>query len=200
MTTCQCSYQYSIKNDIITSQLSAGQLHETIKTFLVLTSAKYIGINTNADVMYITFSEEITNLEKIDLDLLVSNHQSISNTQIIEYITFYPKITDISSTNYFSIGTVPYSGTLNVGTITSIDVIGYLDNGVTSADIQIINRDNNAIICTENFYSSSLTTFNFTNIDNVPQLLSLLDISIKINKNGNSTKYAHIDKVILWLQ
>ena len=189
-------YNYNV--DLSTFNIE--ELHTTIQDTLTLSTESFHGISTNTsgNVLITHFSGNITSGEKTNLDGIISSHTPTTTFKRITSKTITPTIIHINSNSYKLFARIFFEGTKNVGEINAIETISYMDNGVTSYNIDVVCRTTNKMIAGANFTNTSIQTNNLGSITNVPENECLLDFSAKITKNGNATKYAHIDSIIIW--
>lgn len=192
-------YQYSVLNDITLQRISITTLHNELTNNLVLSNATFSGINIKGDALYISFSEEITNDEKIALDLIVANHDFSFTGTYLSQITVFPKFQTVTTTEYMLIARFIYPGTLNTSEIKSIDILSYMDQGAASYDILIVNRTNDSIIATGNFTNTTYSKMTISNIQNIPVDSSIVEVLCKVNKIDSSIKKTYIDQLIFWI-
>lgn len=193
------TYSYSIANDITLAKINIEILHQEIKS-LTLSSAEYIGINTMGDLLYITFTEEITSGEKDSLDSIILNHNTSVPVIIkTESFSITPYLQTISETSYREIARRIFPGTNNVGSVVGIDINSHCDPGTTSYDVMIININTNLEIASKNMNNYTSSIISFDSFSNIPEELSEISIICKINKTGKSIKNAYVNDIVFWI-
>ena len=145
------------------------------------------------------FTNSLSPTSETALNGIILNYNYVAPTPLkINYIPMTIAVHSVSSANYTTISSQIYP---NLGDIQAIDFVGYMDNGVTSYDVLILNKNNNSIIAEQNFTNRSSSIQSFASILNQPTNTELtnIEVCVKINKNGNSKKYAYISSGMLWV-
>ena len=194
-------YEYSILGNVTAQQVVTSRLDNDIKESLSLSSAIFRGIVTKDDALYVLFDKAIETSEKTELDTIIQDHTPAALPTKTRHLPFYPHTRDVEDTFFVSTGCLLYPGDTALTTITAIDMFSMMSPGATSYDIQIINRSNNSLIAEQNYTNTnlSLNSFDTINTANIPSSQTGIEVMVKINKNGNAKKIAHIDQVVFWL-
>jgi hypothetical protein len=75
--------------------------------------------------------------------------------------------------------------------ITSITVIAYMDNGVTSYDVRAVAASTGLVVATGTFTNTTPQIQNLGTLSNLPPLEGILEFHIRKN-GGNSQKYVYL--------
>jgi hypothetical protein len=192
-------YSFSITND-----LGGGYnttLYDTINidSAIKANNAICTGTSEDADTLNIHFTKTLSVPAETALNNIISNYTYSPPTLIkaTNFIPFTPSTSTLSTkqSGYTLTGSITYP---NVGDIKEIEIISFMDNGVTSYDIQIVNKSNNDILAEGNFTNTNKQRNTLSTILNQPSELCDIDISVKINKNGKSTKYVYVYSGMFW--
>ena len=196
-------YKYSISANVTVQTVNVHNLHTDIETNLTLANATFTGINIKSDDLYISFTQSIETSEKSDMDTIVQDHNNTLTVTALKTVNipFYPKVEIVMNKSYISIGRFIYPGYLNSSKFTGIDILAYMDNGITSYDVEIVNREDNSIILEQNFTNTTMDLLTFTTINenNIPENTAVIEISVKLNMSGKASKKVYIDNIAFWL-
>lgn len=102
--------------------------------------------------------------------------------------------TSLVSLGYETIGEFTYVPS-EYGTITSIKVLSYMNNGANSYDIRIEDITNSEIISDENFTNTDLELHDLT-LNNLPNNISIIEIQLQSN-GGLVNNDANIKGIII---
>jgi len=192
-------YSFSITND-----LGGGYdtiLYDTINFNATIKgdSAICTGTSEDGDTLNIHFTKTLSGSSETALNTIISNYtySAPALVKTTNFIPFYASLNNVSSrqNGYSFVGSITYP---DVGDIKEIEIISSMDSGITSYDIQMVNKLNNKIVAEANFTNTNKQRNTISTILNQPTELCDIDVSVNINKNGNSTKYVYIYSGMFW--
>ena len=114
-------------------------------------------------------------------------------------IRILPHTTKVRGSNYTEVATCHFDPDEYSGELRRVKVLSYLDNGATSYDIEVFDRDNNIQLVENNFTNISEEVQQQTTglISSPPSSKTVLEINIK-KTGGNNSKYARISEIIFY--
>ena len=195
-------YTYSISDDL-GGNYDSLVLYDTINGTIFATESDPIciglkNVDSNANVE-VHFTAALNGAQQTTLDGIISGYSYESPFKKIKYYSFQLNKFETDSANYDVIGTITYPGTNNTGQIFEFEFIGYLQNGATSYDIQVVDKTTNTMIANSNFTNTNSGRMSITDILYCPTEVSTLELSVKVNKNGNSSKNVYLTEFIFWV-
>jgi len=191
------SYTYSKANDTASGNVEINVLQEEVYSSL----PDIAHINLSGDDLEIHFSTSLSTGDESTLTTIVSNHQGvILNSQKI------PKMiqqVDINKTlknknTYRSMSKIIYYGSNSIGEITTIEVVAYMQSGVDSFDIRVVDRKNGSNVIAE---KTGLTNtddeiIDLGTISNLPTDKTRLEVQIRKNDSSSSTN-VYLDTILI---
>jgi hypothetical protein len=155
-------------------------------------------VDTLGDAVYIVFDSALSGGEETLLNTVISNHDNNIQVAYKSVITVSPKNTIFSNTTYSREYLFVYKGSDKIGTISKIEVIGYMDNGVTSYSIKIGDKTNNTVIAENTFTNTTEGIVSCTPISNIPTGQSIIEIFIK-KTGGIANQKAYVESINLYI-
>lgn len=184
-------YTFSLSDDF-GSSFVPSQFHNEIENSNITT--ELIGININGDVIEVKFVSDLSASEETELNNLVSNHVSASDTK--EFIRSYTyEATARTSGNYTNVGFIRFEGTMALGTGIKIFAMSYMGSG-TSYDIRILNANNSKVIAEKNFTNTSVQQHNL-DADSDKITFGRSTWQIQIRANGLLGQAAYLTQIFI---
>lgn len=169
--------------EIVNSEISSGVL---------------IGIILTGDVVEIIFDNALDGTDQTTLDTLISTHVP-DNTLSKSQFFIVPTIKqDTKSNNYTKVATFKYPGSISSGTIDYIEIISYMDSGITSYSVRVVDKTNNLIIAEKNDITNTVySSIDLGTISNVMLNSAIIELHVKlVGASGNAKVY--IDNLIVY--
>lgn len=160
-----------------------------------LSNIKIVG-----DCIEFLFDETLSEEEINILYKIITDRDNFTEKTYVK--TYYPEITFISSTVYQKVGNFSFSGTKNTGELRGIDIVSYMDSGIISYTIEIVNRKNNTVVCEQTFTNTSSRINTISSILNQPMDVCVLQVSVKnlVPSEVSLIKlYSHVEEINLWI-
>lgn len=189
------TYTKSLSSDF-GGNINLENLHNEISIDSLITTV-LIGINLTEDIVEIVFDESLSSEEILELDNVISTHNSVQRADPSEIKVIYPKIDYLTTSSYKLVSRFVYDGSIYKG-IDSIKILSYKDPSITSYDIKIYNDTNEQTIGTINLTNNTEQINDITTLTNIPTGFAIIEIWGK--KNGGSTdKRIYINNIIFYL-
>lgn len=139
-----------------------------------------LGMNVTGDIIEIMFDSELSNLEEVQLNNIISSHvpeeyigTNIMNITIPEnYITL---------TNYVTLISFNFPGTNKLRNITHIKIISEMEESGTFYEVRICNINNNTKICSKILNNTKESINNLGTISNLPKKESIFELQARVN-------------------
>jgi hypothetical protein len=114
-------------------------------------------------------------------------------------IRIYPHTTKVKGSNYTEVATCYFNPDYYSGDLRRVKLLSYLDNGATSYDVEIFDRDNNVQLVESNFINKSEEVQRQVTgvISSPPYSNTVLEINVK-KTGGNNKKCVHISEIIFY--
>ena len=99
---------------------------------------------------------------------------------------------------YRTMSRIIYMGTANMGPIQKIELISYMDFGITSYSIRIVDKGNQSVVIAEvtGLTNTDDTIIDIGNISNLPSSQSRFDIQVR-KTGGSWRKEVYLDSVMI---
>jgi hypothetical protein len=102
------------------------------------------------------------------------------------------------NSSYKTMGRIIYLGTKRVGPISHIEAIAYMDDGVTSYDIRVVDKGNNSAVVAEvtGLTNTDDKIIDLGTISNLSATKTRFDIQIRV-VDGGSSKKGRLDSILI---
>ncbi len=164
------------------------QLETEVINSNITANIQYIVLQGNA--VNIVFDDGLAPSDQTTLTGIVQTH--VPTPDRINHFNIFPETRKLKGTKYKVAATFHYPGSDSIGDINYIDAISCMANGLTSYDIQIIDRDNNTIIAEKTLTNTNMQSCNLGTISNVPTDSSVMKAT------GNGNKKVNIQELQVW--
>jgi hypothetical protein len=175
---------YSVSVDFSGVAPNPSQLEDEIINNQDLINAGVIpnfqGIRTHLDEVYIDFSVALNASEKTVLNGIVSSHVPVNTPSLKYKITLFPDRIIFKNSVYTLASASEFDG----GSYAIARSISYMKSGVTSYDIQIIDKNNKTVLLTKNLTNTDQSLQDLGVLTNLPSDRTQIEISVR--KNGGS--------------
>lgn len=114
-------------------------------------------------------------------------------------IRIFPHTTRVRGSNYTEVATCHFNPDDYEVELRRVNVLSYIDDGATSYDVELFDRNNNVQLAEGNFTNmSGEVQQQFTGVvSSPPSSNTVLEINIK-KTGGNNKKYAHISEITFY--
>ena len=190
------TYYYSISEDF-NGNLREAQLYSEITTEPGITS-NLSAVNTRGDIVEIIFDSVLSGSEQTTLVSLISSHVPSIVKSKEKFYVINPKHSSIKTSTWFIAGSFKYGGSNTIGTIDYFELSSYMDSGITSYDVRIINQLNGEILAqkTANTNTSSIY-IDLGTISNVPTSSTTLELQVK-KTGGNNNHRVELGELVIY--
>jgi hypothetical protein len=190
-------YTYSISGDFGGVVPDHRQLIEDIRSNTTITSVvSGMMINEELDQIQFGFTTALSGGEETELTTnIVGSHTNTNEHQKQSSFKYYPRVREVESVSWHSIGNFFYAGEATKGVVNQIECITYMANGAQNYSIQIVNKDTNTIVVENTFTNTTPECNILTPISNISRKGVMYEVSIKVNKNN---KKVYIDEIEIW--
>lgn len=115
----------------------------------------------------------------------------------VPVMAMIPKTTKVNNGNYERIASVAYNSEY-LGKLSRVKVSSSMDDGVTSYDVEVYNRDDQSSVIETNFTNTGdVQLSDIGYVASPPEGNVNLEINTKRN-GGNGSKYVHIEQITLY--
>jgi hypothetical protein len=194
-------YTFSYINDF-SEILKEDQLYSEIENDSEFSGIKLKDVGRKGDKVNIYFNIELNGSQTAALSGLVAAHSpTISTFNAISTIltTLTPRTNIYNFTTYTRCATFNYPGTKFLPTISHFTCLAYATNSVQSYDIRIYDIDNDLEVYSGNYTNSSEQRLELSNLQNIPEDSTTIEIQVRMNVNGSTKKkYAYIDNITIF--
>lgn len=166
--------------------LEQGQFHVEVANNNIIDS-ELIGLHVVDTLVKVIFSLELTDLEKSELDRLVSIHVPNQGLNFSGTIQFADRVDDFKETSYTALIPLTWMGPPIFNNINSIFVIGFMLPAGKFYDLRIYDVNNNNVIATGRFKNTKEGVCELRNIKNVPQGPTQLELQAKVEGKTSVT-------------
>ena len=173
---------YEIVNDFSSVKPNADQLLNEIKANGVDITTEVLGVRNDDIDVYINFASSILQSEKDALDIIVSNHVPVIETNRI--LSIIPRVSDIKNNTYRRIATFNFPGS----TYATANSVSYMASGITSYDIRIIDQKNGEVLLTKTLNNEYESRQELGVLSNVSENEAVLLVFAKKNDGGGNKK------------
>jgi len=190
------TYNYSVTSDF-GGNINIKQLGDTIASESGIT-INLTGILIDGDNVDIIFDAALSAGEHTTLDGIISSHDSneIKGKYIFYIIT--PKKDSIKTSSYTNTVLFKYDGSNNVGTINYIEIIAYMDSGITSYSARVYDKTNNQVIAEATGLTNTVEAINdLGTISNVPTDQAIFELQMK-RVGGSGNKNVYIESISIY--
>lgn len=168
-------YTYSLSDDF-GGNLLASQLHQVIMDDGGITP-NIITVSTKGDIVKIQFDASLSGPEITTLNGIVSAHTPTTpSKEMIFNIT--PIESYIDSTFWVTVASFLHN---KESSVTSMNVISFMEVGGTSYDVRVVDITNNAVIASQNLANTDELNNSLGTISNLPSDNAIFELQVKIN-------------------
>lgn len=157
-----------------------------------------LNIKSVGDCIETQFQTPLSNDELQLLQNIITSRDTFIDKHYLK--TYYPDINNVSNTDYQTLGNFSFKGTKLTGDIRGFDMISYMDTGITSYTIQIINRNNNSIVCEQTFTNTASQMNTTASVLTQPYDSCILQVSMKNIQPISLVKlYSHLEEINIFI-
>lgn len=190
------SYTYDGRSEF-SGSINLKQLTHEINNSNDITATLHDVIQ-NGDILAVRFLAELDAGEQSALTSLVTSHVASTDLNYSNIITILPSTNRFTANNVYSkIISFQYMGNYST-TIDKIKILCYMDSGITSYDIKIVNIKSSLTLGSGNFNNTVEALCSIDTITNIPKSSTTLDIYVKKNGGGGSLKI-YITNILILL-
>ena len=185
-------YNYKLNLDF-QNGLLAGQFQKEIESDnIITTTIKHV--HTHDDNVYIVFQQELSDLEKTQLDLLVSNHLPTTETGNASFaLTFIER--SWRKVSWYRIVSWIYPGNTKFRTIKFIKAIARKQSACPGYKLRIYDVTNGHIVCeSDTLLNNAFSVVDLGKIQECSETPAIWELQIKktaLGKNKRSRAYVN---------
>lgn len=192
--------QYSFS---LNEQFQNGMLNEEQLRFELLEQSSFAGVDIidvgrSGDLVRVVTDVTLNSTQLSVLSNVISGHIAIQeNVNTRTLCCIVPRANKYNNTTFTRCGSMIYQGTIKARTISSFQIVSFMDDGVTNYSFRVLDITHGKVITTGTFNNTTEAICAMSDISNLSYKKATLEFQV-MKTGGNPGKQLNIDSITVF--